>query len=274
MIDIKNVSYRYEEDGPDAVKDVTMHIPAGSFTAILGRNGSGKSTLAKLINGLFLPTEGQILVDGLDAADEKNMWEVRKRAGMIFQNPDNQLVATVVRDDVAFGLENLGVPTEEMLPRVEKALESVGMLEYQERAPHLLSGGQKQRVAIAGVLAMEPKAIICDEATAMLDPRGRREVFETLRRLNKEKGITVLWITHFMEEAALCDDVYVMHDGSVVMYGTPMEVFREPAKLRPYRLDAPQMVTLAASLRAAGIPLSEDVLTCEDMVREVMKLCC
>ena len=274
MIDINHVSYRYDEESPEAVKDVTLHIPAGSFTAILGRNGSGKSTLAKLINGLFLPTEGQILVDGLDAADEKNMWEVRKRAGMIFQNPDNQLVATMVRDDVAFGLENLGVPTEEMLPRVEKALESVGMLEYQERAPHLLSGGQKQRVAIAGVLAMEPKAIICDEATAMLDPRGRREVFETLRRLNKEKGITVLWITHFMEEAALCDDVYVMHDGSVVMYGTPMEVFREPAKLRPYRLDAPQMATLAASLRAAGIPLSEDVLTCEDMVREVKKLCC
>ena len=274
MIDINHVSYRYDEESPEAVKDVTLHIPAGSFTAILGRNGSGKSTLAKLINGLFLPTEGQILVDGLDAADEKNMWEVRKRAGMIFQNPDNQLVATVVRDDVAFGLENLGVPTEEMLPRVEKALESVGMLEYQERAPHLLSGGQKQRVAIAGVLAMEPKAIICDEATAMLDPKGRREVFETLRRLNKEKGITVLWITHFMEEAALCDDVYVMHDGSVVMYGTPMEVFREPAKLRPYRLDAPQMATLAASLRAAGIPLSEDVLTCEDMVREVKKLCC
>ncbi|MBE5776049.1 MAG: energy-coupling factor transporter ATPase [Clostridiales bacterium] len=273
MIDIKHVSYRYEDEGLDAVKDVSMHIPAGSFTAILGRNGSGKSTLAKLINGLFLPTEGQILVDGLDTADENNTWEVRKRAGMIFQNPDNQLVATVVRDDVAFGLENLGVPTEEMLPRVEKALESVGMQEHAQRAPHLLSGGQKQRVAIAGVLAMEPKAIICDEATAMLDPKGRREVFDTLRRLNREKGITVLWITHFMEEAAKCDDVYVMHDGAVVMQGKPADIFRDPEKLRPYRLEAPQMASLAAALRAQGIALGEDILTCEDMVREVKKLC-
>ena len=274
MIDINHVSYRYDEENPEAVRDVTLHIPAGSFTAILGRNGSGKSTLAKLVNGLFQPTAGTILVDGLDTADEKNTWEIRKRAGMIFQNPDNQLVATVVRDDVAFGLENLGVPTEEMLPRVENALRHVGMEEHMARAPHLLSGGQKQRVAIAGVLAMEPKAIICDEPTAMLDPKGRKEVFETLRQLNREKGITVLWITHFMEEAAQCDNVYVMHDGSVVMQGTPMDIFRDPEALRPYRLDAPQMASLAASLRRAGVQLPENILTCEDMVREVKKLCC
>lgn len=273
MIDVKNVSYAYEEEGREAVKDVNLHIAPGQFVAVLGRNGSGKSTLAKLINGLYTPTSGQVLVDGMDTADENNTWEIRKRAGMIFQNPDNQLVATIVEDDVAFGLENLGVDPKDMPGRIENALHGVGMLEYRDRAPHLLSGGQKQRVAIAGVLAMEPKAIICDEATAMLDPQGRREVFDVLRRLNQEKGITVLWITHFMEEAALCDYVHVMHDGTMVMEGTPQSVFQDPEKLRPYRLDAPQMAVLAAKLRAAGIELPQGILTCEDMAREVAKKC-
>ena len=271
MIELKQVTKRY--GATEAVSELSFHAPKGQIVGLLGQNGAGKTTTLNILTGYLPPTSGQVLVDGLDTADENNTWEVRKRAGMIFQNPDNQLVATVVRDDVAFGLENLGVPTEEMLPRVEKALESVGMLEHAERAPHLLSGGQKQRVAIAGVWAMEPKAIICDEATAMLDPKGRKEVFETLHALNREKGITVLWITHFMEEAAQCDHVYVMHDGAVVMQGTPVDIFRDPEALRPYRLEAPQMASLAAGLRAAGIPLGEDVLTCEDMVREVKKLC-
>lgn len=273
MIDLKNVFYAYEEEGMQVVQDVSLHIPAGAFVAVLGRNGSGKSTLAKLMNGLYTPVSGQVLVDGLDTADEKNTWDIRRRAGMIFQNPDNQLVATIVEDDVAFGLENLGVAPQDMPARIEKALQGVGMLEYRSRAPHLLSGGQKQRVAIAGVLAMEPKAIICDEATAMLDPQGRREVFDVLHKLNREKGITVVWITHFMEEAALCDQVHVMHDGRIVMQGTPGEIFRDPQALVPYRLEAPQMAALACQLRQAGIDLPDDILTCEDMVREVLKKC-
>ncbi len=273
MIDLEHVSYAYAEGEENVVRGVSLHIAPGSLTAILGRNGSGKSTLAKLMNGLYLPTEGTVTVDGMDTRDEKNTWLIRRRAGMVFQNPDNQLVATVVRDDVAFGLENLGVPPADMPARIDRALRDVGMTEYADRAPHLLSGGQKQRVAIAGVLAMEPRAIICDEATAMLDPQGRREVFEVMRTLNREKGITVLWITHFMEEAARCRDVYVMHEGRLVMHGAPGQVFADREKLRPYRLDVPLMAALAQRLRAEGVDLPEGILTCEDMAREVAAKC-
>ena len=270
---LDHVSFAYDEDAPLAVRDVTLSVPFGEFHAVLGRNGSGKSTMAKLMNGLYTPTEGTVTVCGMDTRDEKNTWEIRRRAGMVFQNPDNQLVATVVREDVAFGLENIGVPTEEMPGRIERALVDVGMMEYAERAPHLLSGGQKQRVAIAGVLAMEPEAIIFDESTAMLDPRGRREVLNAVKRLNRDKGITVIWITHFMEEAVEADRVHVMHDGQIVMSGTPREVFTQEEKLQEYRLDAPVTARLARRLRKAGMPLPEGILTPEEMAEEVAKLC-
>ena len=268
-----HVSFSYEEDGPQAVRDVSLTVQRGSFHAILGQNGSGKSTLAKLINGLYTPSEGTVTVCGMDTQDDKNTWEIRRRAGMVFQNPDNQLVATVVNEDVAFGLENIGVPTEEMPGRIEKALRDVGMLEYANRAPHTLSGGQKQRVAIAGVLAMQPEAIIFDESTAMLDPQGRREVMAAVKQLNREQGITVLWITHFMEEAVACDRVHLMHEGKIALSGTPREIFADAAKLKPYRLDAPPMARLAQALRKGGMPIREGVLTVDEMAEEVKRLC-
>ena len=268
-----HVSFSYEDEGPQAVRDVSLTVRRGSFHAILGQNGSGKSTLAKLINGLYTPGAGTVTVCGMDTQDEKNTWEIRRRAGMVFQNPDNQLVATVVNEDVAFGLENIGVPTEEMPGRIEKALRDVGMLEFANRAPHTLSGGQKQRVAIAGVLAMQPEAIIFDESTAMLDPQGRREVMAAVRRLNKEQGITVLWITHFMEEAVACDQVHLMHEGQIVLSGTPKEIFADAAKLKPYRLDAPPMARLAQALRGQGMPIRQGVLTVDEMAEEVARLC-
>ena len=268
-----HVSFSYEDEGPQAVRDVSLTVQRGSFHAILGQNGSGKSTLAKLINGLYTPRAGKVTVCGLDTQDEKNTWEIRRRAGMVFQNPDNQLVATVVNEDVAFGLENIGVPTEEMPERIEKALRDVGMLDFAGRAPHTLSGGQKQRVAIAGVLAMQPEAIIFDESTAMLDPQGRREVMAAVKRLNQEQGITVLWITHFMEEAVECEQVHVMHEGQIVLSGTPREVFSDVAKIRPYRLDAPPMARLAQALRSQGMPIRQGVLTVDEMAEEVARLC-
>ena len=268
-----HVSFSYEDEGPQAVRDVSLTVRRGSFHAILGQNGSGKSTLAKLINGLYTPGAGKVTVCGMDTQDEKNTWEIRRRAGMVFQNPDNQLVATVVNEDVAFGLENIGVPTEEMPGRIEKALRDVGMLEFANRAPHTLSGGQKQRVAIAGVLAMQPEAIIFDESTAMLDPQGRREVMAAVRRLNKEQGITVLWITHFMEEAVACDQVHLMHEGQIVLSGTPKEIFADAAKLKPYRLDVPPMARLAQALRGQGMPIRQGVLTVDEMAEEVARLC-
>ena len=276
IISVDHVSFAYEEEegGALAVRDVSLQVERGSFHAILGQNGSGKSTLAKLINGLFLPTEGHVTVCGMDTQDDKNTWEIRRRAGMVFQNPDNQLVATVVREDVAFGLENIGVPTEEMPARIEKALSDVGMLKYAERAPHLLSGGQKQRVAIAGVLAMRPEAIIFDESTAMLDPQGRREVLKAVGKLNKEQGITVLWITHFMEEAAQADRVLVVTDGQIRLEGTPAEVFDHVDEMKEMHLDVPHMTALADELRAEGMPLPGGILTVEDMVREVEKVLC
>ena len=268
-----HVSFSYDDEGPQAVRDVSLTVQRGSFHAILGQNGSGKSTLAKLINGLYTPGAGKVTVCGMDTQDEKNTWEIRRRAGMVFQNPDNQLVATVVNEDVAFGLENIGVPTEEMPGRIEKALRDVGMLEFAGRAPHTLSGGQKQRVAIAGVLAMQPEAIIFDESTAMLDPQGRREVMAAVRRLNREQGITVLWITHFMEEAVECDQVHLMHEGQIVMSGTPKEIFADAAKLKPYRLDAPPMARLAQRLRSQGMPIRQGVLTVDEVAEEVARLC-
>jgi len=273
IISLDHVSYAYEENGPEAVRDVSFSVPRGAFYAILGQNGSGKSTLAKLINGLYMPTKGVVTVCGMNTQDEKNTWEIRRKAGMVFQNPDNQLVATIVRDDVAFGLENIGVPTEEMPARIDQALTDVGMLSYAQRAPHNLSGGQKQRLAIAGVLAMRPEAIIFDESTAMLDPQGRKEVLQAVQRLNREQGITVLWITHFMEEAALCEQVYVMHQGRFVLSGSPREVFADAEALREYRLDAPPMARLSQQLKKAGMPLRDGILTTEEMAEEVLRLC-
>ena len=271
IIEVQNVRYAYEEGGSLAVNDVSFTVEEGEFTAILGRNGSGKSTLAKLLNGLYQPDSGVVLVRGMSTADEAHIWDIRQTAGMVFQNPDNQLVATQVREDVAFGLENTGVATEEMPGRIESALRAVGMEAFMDRAPHLLSGGQKQRVAIAGILAMRPRIIIFDEATAMLDPAGRREVFDTVERLNRE-GITILWITHFMEEAARCRKIHVMDGGRIVLSGTPSEIFADAEALRDLRLDVPAMKQLADRLQAQGIPVSGDVLQVEDMVREVKRL--
>ena len=269
---LKDVSFTYEEASSPALSDISAAIRPGEFVAVLGHNGSGKSTLAKLVNALYTPTEGNVVVCGYDTREEKLVWEIRRRAGMIFQNPDNQIVATVVKEDVAFGLENLGVPTEEMIPRIEQALSAVRMNKYADSAPHTLSGGQKQRVAIAGILAMEPSVIIADEATAMLDPSGRKEVLETVRMLNRTKGITVLWITHFMEEAAQADRVLVITDGRICAEGTPAEVFDRVEEMQAMHLDVPPMTALSNELRREGMPLAAGILTVEDMVREVEKI--
>jgi len=272
-IQLSDVLYRYEDAASPALSDVSLTVRPGEFVAVLGHNGSGKSTLAKLLNALYLPTEGRVLVCGFDTREEKNLWDIRQRCGMIFQNPDNQIVATIVREDVAFGLENLGVPTEEMLPRIERALSAVRMNKYADASPHMLSGGQKQRVAIAGILAMEPSVIIADEATAMLDPSGRKEVLDTIRLLNRQKGITVVWITHFMEEAALADRVLVMSEGNIRLSGTPAEVFDHVEEMREMHLDVPHMTALADELRREGMPLSHGILTVEEFAEEVERLC-
>ncbi len=269
----EDVSYSYEDAPSPALSDVSVRVSAGEFVAVLGHNGSGKSTLAKLINALYLPAKGRMLVCGYDTTKEEFVWEIRQRAGMIFQNPDNQIVATVVQEDVAFGLENLGVPSEEMPARVESALAAVRMSKYASSAPHLLSGGQKQRVAIAGILAMEPSVIIADEATAMLDPAGRKEVLESIRLLNREKGITVVWITHFMEEAAQADRILVISDGKIVMSGVPSEIFEQIDQMRGLHLDVPRMTSLAASLREQGMPVSRGILTVDELAKEVERLC-
>jgi len=272
-IRLTDVTYSYEEGAAPAVSKVSAEIEPGEFVAVLGHNGSGKSTMAKLLNALYTPTEGTVLVCGYDTKNEEYVWEIRQRAGMIFQNPDNQIVTTVVKEDVAFGLENLGVPTDEMIPRVESALQAVRMSKYADSAPHMLSGGQKQRVAIAGILAMEPSVIIADEATAMLDPSGRKEVLETMRRLNRQKGITVIWITHFMEEAAQADRVLVITDGEIRLSGKPAEVFDQVDAMREMHLDVPHMTALAGELRAAGMPLKNGILTVEELAEEVERLC-
>ena len=271
-LETDRVAYRYEEDGQLAVDHVSLTVRPGEMVAVLGHNGSGKSTLAKLLNALYLPTEGRVLVCGLDTAQEEHLWDVRRHAGMVFQNPDNQIVATVVREDVAFGLENLGVPQPEMIPRIEDALAAVRMTDFAAAAPHMLSGGQKQRVAVAGVLAMQPDVMILDEATAMLDPSGREEVFATVRKLNRDKGITVVWITHFMEEAALADRVVVLHHGHIEMDGTPREVFSQVERLKALGLDVPPMAELSGMLTAGGLALPAGILTVDDMVKE-LKAC-
>ena len=270
---LDNVTYTYEEGAAPALSEVSAEIEPGEFVAVLGHNGSGKSTMAKLLNALYTPTEGTVLVCGYDTKNEEYIWEIRQRAGMIFQNPDNQIVATVVKEDVAFGLENLGVPTDEMIPRIERALRAVRMSKYADTAPHMLSGGQKQRVAIAGILAMEPSVIIADEATAMLDPSGRKEVLETMRRLNRQKGITVIWITHFMEEAAQADRVLVVTDGRIRLSGKPADVFDQVDAMKEMHLDVPHMTALAGELRAAGMPLRNGILTVDELAEEVERLC-
>ena len=271
-VEARAVRYQYPEDPSFAVDDVSLAVQPGEFVAILGHNGSGKSTLAKLINALFLPGEGQILVCGIDTRDPSKVIEVRRSAGMVFQNPDNQLVATIVEEDVAFGLENLGTPSDQIRKLVDEALDMVGMSEFTSAAPHMLSGGQKQRVAIAGVLAMRPRMIIFDESTAMLDPSGRREVMEIVRQLNRREGITILWITHFMEEAVGADRVIVMDEGKIVMEGAPREVFENTTQVRGHGLDVPAMTELAAQLRAAGIKLPKGILSVDEMVVELCRL--
>lgn len=273
-MEVLEVSYQYEDEGDAAVDQVTLNIEKGAFVAVLGHNGSGKSTLAKLMNALYLPTQGRVIVCGMDTAAEGNVWDVRKHAGMVFQNPDNQIVATIVCEDVAFGMENLGVPQPEMITRIDAALAAVRMTDFAASAPHMLSGGQKQRVAIAGVLAMAPDVMILDEATAMLDPSGRVEVLETVRQLNRERGITVIWITHFMEEAALADRVVVLHQGKITLDGVPSEVFSQVDALRQMGLDVPPMAELAEELRGAGLPLSKGILTVPDMVKELKEQLC
>ncbi len=270
----QDVCYQYDEDSRLAVDHVSLEIEKGSFVAVLGHNGSGKSTLAKLMNALYLPTEGRVLVCGLDTAAEEEVWNVRRHAGMVFQNPDNQIVANVVREDVAFGLENLGVPQEEMIPRIDRALAAVRMTERASFAPHMLSGGQKQRVAVAGVLAMQPEVMILDEATAMLDPSGRADVLNTVRKLNREQGMTVVWITHFMEEAATADRVVVLDKGRVALDGTPAEVFSHVEEIKALGLDVPPMADLAMQLNARGMSLPAGVLTVADMVKELKKALC
>ena len=255
-----------------ALDHINLDVQPGQFIAILGHNGSGKSTLAKHINALLAPTEGSLWVDGKDVTQEENILPVRKTAGMVFQNPDNQIIASVVEEDVGFGPENIGVPTDEIWQRVEESLKSVGMLQYRHHSPNKLSGGQKQRVAIAGVMAMEPKCIVLDEPTAMLDPNGRKEVLHVAHELNRKKGVTILLITHYMEEVVDADYVYVMDKGHVVMQGTPREIFSQVGTLKEHRLDVPQITLLADLLRQSGLDIPLGVLTREELVDAIMKI--
>ena len=267
---------RDEEDNVEsittALDHVDLSVEQGQFIAILGHNGSGKSTLAKHINALLAATEGTIWVDGMDVSKEENMIPVRKSAGMVFQNPDNQIIANIVEEDVAFGPENIGVPSEEIWERVEKSLQAVRMTKYRNHSPNKLSGGQKQRVAIAGVMAMEPKCIVFDEPTAMLDPNGRKDVLKAAHELNKKKGVTILLITHYMEEVVDADYVYVMENGKIIMDGTPREIFSRVDELKEHRLDVPQMTLLADELRKAGLPIPKGILTREELVDAIMKV--
>ncbi|NLK27749.1 MAG: energy-coupling factor transporter ATPase [Clostridiales bacterium] len=279
MIEVKNLVYEYirrDEDGNvesinRAIDNVSFHIKKGDFVAILGANGSGKSTLAKHINAILYPTEGSVWVNGLNTLEDKNLWNIRQTAGMVFKNPDNQIIATVVEEDVGFGPENLGVPTEEIWERVEKSLKAVGMLEYRSQSPNKLSGGQKQRVAIAGIMAMMPQCIVLDEPTAMLDPNGRKEVISTVRELNRKENVTVLLITHHMDEVIYADKVIVMEHGQVVMQGTPREIFSRVEEIKQYRLDVPQVTELAYELNKAGLDLPPGILTIEELVESLSK---
>ena len=255
-----------------AIDGVDIDIPQGSFVAILGHNGSGKSTLAKHMNAILVPTEGTMWVDGKDTKDPEELWNVRQSAGMVFQNPDNQIVCTLVDEEVAFGPENIGVPSEEIWERVEKSLKAVGMYEYRNASPNKLSGGQKQRVAIAGVIAMEPKCIVLDEPTAMLDPNGRKEVIRAVEKLRKEKNVTVILITHYMEEVIGADQIYVMEGGHIVMHGTPKEIFSRVDELKKYRMDVPQVTMLADELIKRGIDLPKGILRKEELVEALCRL--
>ena len=280
IIKTEHMSYdyiRHDEEGNvegtlRAVDDVSLSVEPGQFIAILGHNGSGKSTLAKHLNALLLPTEGCVVVDGMDTSKEENTWEVRQTAGMVFQNPDNQIIGQVVEEDVGFGPENMGVPTDEIWERVEESLKAVGMYEYRKYSPNKLSGGQKQRVSIAGVLAMHPKCIVLDEPTAMLDPNGRKEVRRAARALNEVENVTIILITHYMEEVIYADRVFVMDDGKVVMQGTPREVFSQVEHLKRLRLDVPQVTLLAYELQKSGLPLPDGILTADELRDGLKKL--
>lgn len=268
LFDIRHLTHTFEmEDGKkfDALKDVTATIKKGSFTAIIGTNGSGKSTLARHLNALLIPTDGELYVEGMKTSDFSHIWDIRQKVGMVFQNPDNQLVAAIVEEDVAFGPENIGVPSEEIRKRVDDALEKVGMTACRTHSPAMLSGGQKQRIAIAGILAMKPDCIVLDEPTAMLDPKGRREVMDTIHGLNEKEGITIVLITHFMEEAVTADHVMVVEKGELRMEGTPKEVFSQAEKLTAWGLDVPVAADLAHGLRKKGLSIPEDCMTDEEL---------
>lgn len=275
IVKAKNLVFEYirrDEEGnvegiTRAVDDVDLDISQGDFVAILGHNGSGKSTLAKHINAILYPTEGTVWVDGKDTSEEVNLWDIRQEAGMVFQNPDNQIIGQVVEEDVGFGPENLGVPTAEIWARVEESLRAVGMYEFRKHSPNKLSGGQKQRVSIAGVIAMHPKCIVLDEPTAMLDPNGRREVIRAVRALNDVEGITIILITHYMEEIIYADKVFVMDKGKIAMEGTPKEIFSQVDRLKSLRLDVPQVTLLAHELKKSGLDIPEGILTCEELVK-------
>ena len=272
MICIDNISFKYDEAGAYALKNVSLEINSGEMIAIVGHNGSGKSTLAKHLNGLLLPTEGDVRVDGDSTRDENALNSIRRRVGMVFQNPDNQIVTTVVEEDVGFGPENIGVPTDEILERVDEALKAVRMTEYAKSAPHMLSGGQKQRVAIAGILALRPKTLVLDEATAMLDPIGRREVLETVSEQNKRRGITVVMITQYMEEALLCDRVAVMSGGELKMLDTPRNIFKCVDELRALGLDAPIAVSMRDRLIKEGFPISDSIIGIDELAEALCPL--
>ena len=276
MIDIDNVTFKYtsteEQEGKVVIKGVNLKVSKGEFVVVLGHNGSGKSTIAKHINALLTPSSGTVLVDGMDTKDQLKLWDIRSKAGMVFQNPDNQLVATIVEEDVAFGPENLGVDPKEIRKRVDDSLAKVGMSEYKRHAPHLLSGGQKQRVAIAGVLAMQPDCIVFDEPTAMLDPSGRKEVINNIKELNKQHNITIVLITHYMDEAAQADRIIVVDDGQISMEGTPREVFSKVDVMKKIGLDVPQVTELAYELRKEGIDISTEILNIDEMVDAICQL--
>ncbi len=276
LIEIKNVEFLYEgaeePGGSRVLKDVSLDIKKGEFLAILGHNGSGKSTLAKHLNAILVPDKGSVLIDGLLTSDESLLYKIRQRVGMVFQNPDNQLVATIVEEDVAFAPENLGVNPQEIRERVDYALDAVNMSQYKEHAPHMLSGGQKQRIAIAGVLAMKPDVLVMDEPTAMLDPEGRREILETVKKLNRDEGMTVVMITHFMEEAAQADRVVVIDHGKIIMQGIPKEVFSRVEELKGIGLDVPQATELAYLLKESGFDFDTDILTADECVDKILSV--
>lgn len=280
IVETENLVFEYirrDEEGNvegihKAINDVNIEVAEGDFIAILGHNGSGKSTLAKHINALLTPTEGTMWVAGMDTSDDKKLWDIRQSAGMVFQNPDNQIIGTIVEEDVGFGPENLGIPTEDIWTRVDYALKKTGMTTYREYSPAKLSGGQKQRVAIAGVLAMKPSCIVMDEPTSMLDPKGRKEVMDTILELNRQENVTIILITHYMNEAALADKIYVMDKGKIVNEGTPRKIFSDVNKMKSLKLDVPQATEIAFELRKMGIPLSDEIISDEELVEELCRL--